>query len=501
MRFRPANLASMVLLLAAVWMLAACAGSMKQQRLKTSQIAHPELEQIVGLTTLKGEDVQFDATGASYSERSIRGKVKGADFQIAIDQVERIWVMRRGVSAGRTVALVAGLGAAALVVGVSIDLAVNPPQFGCPIVYSWDGERFSFDAELYGGAISRGLERPDYSELPKLRAERGVYRILLANELEETDFTDSLELWSVDYAAGYRVGMDSDGRLYSMANLQAPVEARDDTGADVLPFLQAADHRIWEPPPADLPNGRLRREIVMSFDKPADARSARLLVRAGTSPWGIGMLSTIYELYGSGIDGRMAELDRDPSQAQAIRDWDTREDLYTLRIWVDEPDGWQVRGVLAGGGTGARVVPLDISRATGPQLRIRVQPPAGFWAIDSVAVDYSAPQPFQVTRIAPAGARTQAGGSVIRELCNADGLYYEAQRGESAEILFPAPRQEAGMSRTLFLASKGYYRPTVRAAGPPDATALFQVFLVPDGMARFAAQRYAEWRTTHRATN
>jgi hypothetical protein len=473
---------------------------MKQQRLKTSQVPHPELEQIVGLTTIKGEDVRFDLTGGSYAERTIRGKVKGSDFQIPIDQVERVWVMRRGISTGRTVALVAGIAAVGLVTAAAIEIANTPPT-GCPVVYVWNGERFVLDAELYGGAISRGLERPDYSELPSLRTQRGAYRILLANEMEETDFTDSLELWSVDHRAGTKVGVDSDGQLHLMADPRPPLEARDETGTDLRPWLEAADRRIWEPPPADLPDGRLRHEILMSFAKPEDAQRARLFVTAGTSAWGIRMLSTIYELYGSGIEARMAELDRDPAQAQAVRDWGLREDLYTLKIWVEEPTGWQVRGVLPGGGTGPRVVPLDISRVRGNRLRIRVQPPAGFWAINSAAVDYSAPEPLQVARTAPASARSQAGKSVVRELSQADGRYYRAERGENAEITFPAPPERAGMSRTLFLASKGYYRPTVRSSGTADTAALFQIFTVPDGMARFAAQRYAAWRAAAGATN
>ena len=98
MRRRPAKFAFLVTLVAAAWALTACAGPMKQQRLNTSQIPHPELEQIVGLTTITGEDIQFDPTGGRYAEGSILGKVKSADFRISIDHVQRLWVLRRGVS-------------------------------------------------------------------------------------------------------------------------------------------------------------------------------------------------------------------------------------------------------------------------------------------------------------------------------------------------------------------------------------------------------------------
>ncbi len=360
--------------------------------------------------------------------------MNGVDLVIPIDQVQRLWVMRQGISTGKTVALVAGVAAGPLaVVGiVEFVKALRAPSFGCPFVYAWDGDRFMLDAELYGGAISRGLERPDYSELPHLRAQHGSYRILLSNELEEADFTDSLELWSVDHPAGTRAGIDNDGKLYSMANPRPPLEARDETGADLRPWFEAPDRRIWEATPADSPNGRLRHEITMTFARPPGAQSARLFVHAGTGEWGMRMLSAIYELYGTGIDARMAALDGDPAEAQSIRDWSAREEVYELKIRVEEPSGWQVRGAIPGGGMGGRVVPLDISRVTGDKLRIRLLPPAGFWAINSAAIDYSPDRPLSATRIAPASARSQGGRSVLRELRRADGAYYKAERGESA---------------------------------------------------------------------
>jgi hypothetical protein len=504
MRNKLTRLGRILLFLVATLALMACMGPAKQQRVKTSTIKNPGQEHIVGLTTVKGVEIQFDQAGV-YAQGSVRGKVKGADFQIPIEQVERLWVMRRSVSKGRTVALVAGVAVAATVIAVkergSSHPSSNPTPAptgtgtagGCPFVYAWDGEEFTFDAELYGGAVSKGLERMDYSELPHLRAERGSYRILLADELEETDFTDSLELWVVDHPGNTRVGVDHDGRLYSLGDAQPPLEARDEAGADLLPWLEATDRRILEAPPAELPNGRLRHEIVLSFAKPPAAQTAKLYVHAGTGEWGIRMLSALYELYGRDIDARMTALDGSPAEVQSIRDWGTREDLYALKVWVEEPSGWQVRGVIPGGGMGARVVSLDVSHVPGARLRIRVQPPAGFWAINSVAVDYSADQPLQVTHVAPSDARSESGRNVNRELLRADGVYYRAVRGESAEVVFPATPTRAGTSRTIFLASKGYYRPSIRSMGTPDAAALSQIFTVPDGMARFTAQRYAAW--------
>ncbi|HEV2199289.1 MAG TPA: hypothetical protein VGR73_05680 [Bryobacteraceae bacterium] len=484
-------------------------GPVKQQRVPVSQVKNPQSETIVGLTTIKGEDVEFDLvpstggktagrTGGVYEDSAVRGLVKGAEYRIPIDQVQRLWVMRRGISTGRTVALVGILGGTAAVIAVAVANRPKPQPTtttgGCPFLYSWDGHQFVFDAELFGGAVARGMQRDDYSELPHLQTQHGIYRVLLADELEETDYTDRLELWTVDHPAGSSVGIDDSGNIYSLRAPQPPLSARDENGADLLPWLGATDRRIWEPLPAEAPDGQLRHEIVLTFPKPAGTASTKLLVHAGTGEWGLRMFNSLFELYGQGLDRKLTSLDRSPADVVALKIWSAREDLYSLKVWVEEPTGWQVRGVIPGGGMGARVVPLDLSRARGEQVRIRLQPPAGFWAINSVAIDYSPEQRLEVSRIAPQSARTSAGEDVLSKLQFTDGLAYKAVMGDDAEIAFPATPPRPGMRRTVFLHSAGYYRPDVRSQRPPDTETLRQVFETPDGLARFAARRYAAWR-------
>ena len=84
--------------------------------------------------------------------------------------------------------------------------------------------------------------------------------------------------------------------------------------------------------------------------------------------------------------------------------WNYREELYLLKLYVEEPSGWEVRGMLPGGGpfiAEDRVVPLDVSHATGDELRVRIRPPLGFWALNSFAVDYSSDADVRVTPTSP----------------------------------------------------------------------------------------------------
>jgi len=465
-------------------------------RIDAAALQKAPTDKIIGITTTNGDEVSFDM-GASTNDKTLRATVNKAPYELPLDQVQRYWVERRDFSTGRTVALISVVGVVAIATAVGISNANRPKVVntgGCPFVYSWDGHQFVFDAELFGGAVARGLQREDYSELPHLQAYNGAYRVLINDELAETDYTDRLELLAVDHRAGTSVGIDDSGKLYSLHALQVPLSAHDERGADLLPWLASNDRRIWEALPATDPGGQLRHEIHLAFSKPADARTAKFLVHAGTGEWGLRMLNTLFGLYGQDLASKLASLDGNPIDAQALKIWSATEDLYALKVWVEEPTGWQVRGMIPGGGMGARVVELDVSQVKGDQVHIRLQPPAGFWAINSAAIDFSLEQTLTVNRIAPQSARTSAGKDVSPELQATDGSYYTAIKGDSVSVGFDAPQERPGMSRTVFLHSNGYYRPDVRSEGPADNVTLSRIFTTRDGLARLAAERYAAWR-------
>src|SRR5215813_6673330 len=107
-----------------------------------------------------------------------------------------------------------------------------------------------------------------------------------------------------------------------------------------------------------------------------------------TGLWGSNMIKEMLKLRGSDLESWYDSMDRDRTQSAALFAWTLREELFALKLEVDEPDGWKHRGTLPGGGpfiAEDRVVVLDVSQATGDQLRIRIRPPVGFWALNSFA--------------------------------------------------------------------------------------------------------------------
>jgi len=187
-------------------------------------LTNADREEIVGVTTNRGEDVKFDSPGGAVRNGVVSARVRGADYTINLAEVNRLWVARVETSRARTIGLVAGLAVGTI---VTIAAVVVLTKQSCPFVYSWDGEKYAFDAEPYGGAITQGLERDDYSELEHLRPDHGTYRLLMTNEVDETQFTNLMELWVVDTPRDVRVVADESGTLHSIRRLQAPIAAID----------------------------------------------------------------------------------------------------------------------------------------------------------------------------------------------------------------------------------------------------------------------------------
>src|SRR5262245_21619554 len=395
----------------------------KTVRLDPSVVKDPQKEKIVGVTTTEGQDARFDPSGATVRGDTLLASVNGAPYQITLDRVQRYWVERRETSKARTIGLVAAVSVGAFATLVVIALATRQ---SCPFIYSWNGSEFVFDAEPYGGAITRGLERDDYSELENLRAENGLYRLMVTNEVPETQYTNLMELQVVDHPATTRVVADEWGGFHVLAEPQRLASARDNQGRDLLSWLATTDRAVWEAPPALDANGGVRQEIVMTFRKPKGATRARLVANVGTGLWGSNMIKEMLLLRGRDLESWYASMDRDRTQSAALFAWILREELFALKLEVEEPDGWKHRGTLPGGGpfiAEDRVVALDVSRATGDQLRVRIRPPVGFWALNSFAVDYGPDKTPIVEKVSPIKAWNDGDRDLLAELSKADDAY------------------------------------------------------------------------------
>ena len=438
--------------------------------------------------------VKFDKPGARLANGHVKGKVAGEEADLDLALVERGVVVERRLnvwkSVGMTVAILAGIAVVAAVI-------VAATKQSCPFVYSWDGTRWVFDAEPYGGAVTKGLERADDVVLDHLVADAGAYRLLLTNEVLETQRTNHVSLRVVDHAPGVHIAPDEAGRLHALRAPRRPTSARLSTGRDLLPWLEATDERVFEPQPAVAPDGGTRDEIVLTFPRPRHPEAARLVANAGTSLSGSYMIRQGLALRGRDLTSWYRDLDTRAGSRSDLERWIAEEELWRLKFDVLEGEGWRTRGSLIGTGpliVKDRVVPIDLTRAIGTDVSIRIRPPRGFWSLNAFALDDGPEPALEVSEVPLARALGTDGANRTDALRAADDAYDTIEiGGQPVWLTFDVPALRAGLARTVLLHAQGYYTLDLAADGEPDRARLERLESEPGYAVHLLAERWAAY--------
>ncbi len=133
----------------------------------------------------------------------------------------------------------------------------------CPILFTWNGNRFACLGDFAGAAGLGFLEAPGEYHTPdrdealairadQLRAMGGTYRLSVVEPMDEVAYLDQLTLDVVDRPPGVEATPDErfafgttrpSGELIAWTKTWKPIAAFDHAGRDVLTLIQAADRR------------------------------------------------------------------------------------------------------------------------------------------------------------------------------------------------------------------------------------------------------------------
>ena len=454
--------------------------------------------ELVGITTIAGQEIRFDG-GGIVREDTVRATVGDSWVLVPVDSVQRWWFRKSDPVA--TVGLVAGvtIAAIALIAAAAPDPEPVPISSGgesCPFVYSWNGSDYVFDAEPFGGALTLGLQRDDYNVMRNLTSETGAYRLLMVNQMDETQMTNLVELWAVAHTPGTRVLPDEWGGLHTISAPVPPTSAVTQSGTDLTKWVASDDALIWEPAPVTDADDGLQDELVLTFPRPAGVTQAKLVTRVGTSLWGSHMVRAMLELRGRQVQDWYDLVDSSTSAADSVRSWAIEEALYGTALEVEGPDGWEVVGVMGGGGpymAQARVIKFDLPLAAGDALRLRVRTTRGFWALNYLAVDYSEDEAVTVDTLRVRSGTASNGSDLVSLLSSADSRYYEMPlTGDRAELEFAAVPLRSGTERTVLLHTRGWYHLHLQSTTQADTALLSRIETVPGATAQYSARLFGQ---------
>jgi hypothetical protein len=400
----------------------------------------------------------------------------------------------RAVSAGKTVLLAAGVGAAVLLIAAAAtadDEYFTPggsDTTSCPLVYSWDGRRWRLDSGTFGGAIMSALTRTDVDNLLYATAVNDTLRLRTVNRARETDYLDYLAVLAVDHRPGSAVVPDGEGRLQSIVAPRVPLEATDFHGRDVLPQISRSDGWSWESIPTNRDSSRaadVRDGVELIFRRQPGATTARLLVEASNTAWAQFMMQRFVAFHGTATEAWYDSVSADRQMVHRIGRMMDREVYLGVSLKVDGQ--WVRQGVVREAGpeiSKQQVVGLELSGVMGDTVTVRLESAPSIWRLDRVALDFAAPESFTVREILPDRAVDQAGRDVRGLVEVADEREYVMERGDSADLTFIVPPVPRGWARSYVLVTRGWYRLHVPATAEPRFALLERVLEEPMAASR-----------------
>ncbi len=405
---------------------------------------------------------------------------------------------------GKTLGFIGGLTIDALAIAMATQVGEwhlfeyqqRTSASSCPLIASYDGAQYRLDAEIFGGAIFKAAERPDWDNLDFLRETDGVYRLKMSNAFDETQEVDFIHLMVVDHPANSRVYPSYEGQLYTLSDPQTPRSVRDFAGADFKSQVRRNDDQFWlsnpfgrDPQnPADLRDG-----LILEFERSATASSAALLLNVQNTLWASDLQKKLLALPGRQLPQWYETLNNSPeARAELVRAM-LREGMLRVYVWDDMQSTWRPGGhVWEVGSTVAKdvVLQLDLIGLHSNTLKVKLECPPGIWIVNSAQLDCSySTIPTLAQTLTPLKATDQNGRDLLPLLEKADNRYYEMPTTQDEAILeFATPALRPGMQRSFILNGGGYYTIHVPTDTEPQMERLHYLLTEPGAFTRYALE-------------
>ncbi len=383
----------------------------------------------------------------------------GRKVQIPWSQIDKVEIYKpdKGATTVSMVIGAVGVTASVILVAAGISAAAAPaPSMGssCPYIYDLNGEEKELIGEIYSGAIYPSLERHDYLPLPNSNQNNNQYTLSMANELEEIQNTNLIELLAVEHPANTKVLIDKYGKTHTIGSLQN-MKTLDNTGRDEsINSLIVQDSLKYNP---DNSKELKKDEVILTFKRPENVSKAKLVIRAKNTPWLDYVVLTFHELFGEKYDCWIEKQDK--VSARKMNNWVLNQDI-PLSVYVEKRGKWKFVDYFNVVGPVAMkedVLVIDLPSTSADSVKIKLESGRLFWDIDYVGLDFSADRPVVVHKAILNSAIDNYGIDVSSNLLSSDEFYYtQPDIGDEVILKFTLPKEEIH-TQSLFLHSQGYY--------------------------------------------
>jgi hypothetical protein len=408
-------------------------------------------------------------------------------ISIPISAISRIDVYELDRSATSSNHILSWVGVAVgtvLVVGlIAFAIACN-----CPQVYVNNNGQYEFKSGVYSGAAYSTLERSDYLPLEGIKPVNEKYQFRIGNFETEEQFINQVRLLKADHPADVKVLADRNGRVLSYKNPAAPVSATCDEVNDVTNELKYTDAQYYSFDSKADENGF--SFITASFEKPAEANKAKLLIHGGNSKWSGYIYNEFASLFGDGFEKWRNQQEKDATANP--KKWQLDQAL-PMKVFVKTDHGWQyIDHFPLTGNTASRdmIMEINLADVKTDKVVIKIESTYRFWDLDMMAMDFSDDAVITATMLDPVAVIKNDSADQRDELLQQDKKYINLTGNEFVNIEFDAPKPVEENTTSWFLVSSGYYHSQPKSEGKADIPSLLK-FKEKGEFDRFSRNKYA----------
>lgn len=403
-------------------------------------------------------------------------EVAKGPFSMELSQIQKIEVIQHDKrrTTNSYVIAVAGTVAGLALVGTVAAIIAIALKSSCPFVSAYDGNDFTLQGEIYGGAIYPQLTRKDYLLLKMAPQQDGSLQLKISNELKEKQYTDLARLWVIHHQKNTKVFVDEKGKLHTISQPQQPISALLNN-RDVLSSVKKAND-LQVVYMEDTVRKDAQNEITIRFKRPLQSKKAKLVLRMKNTYF-LDLLYGELAMNMGNYYNRFVNLQKKKTATELLK-WVNNQNI-PLTIGVNTITGWKKQAALTTVGPLAfreSVVTLDLSDNYSDEVEVKLSSGFMFWEIDYAAIDYSENELIETEVLSPESATDELNNNVIAAVSTEDGNYLnQPEIGNVATIVYKSNRKaDTSLRQTYILETKGYYEHIRNFQHEPDFAFLKQ---------------------------
>lgn len=338
----------------------------------------------------------------------------------------------------------------------------------CPTVYTFDGNQYHLEAELFSYSISKLLEERDLDLVRQKIPDNGLYKIRITNEALETHYLNQFSLLTVNHPIGTQVFPSGTNQFVMINHLSPPDEVLNSKKNDVLDQVISSDNKSYRSELEmlkNLENGPTHDWLKIKKNLQFNTDSVTMVIRYKNT-----LLSTIlfYDvvLASQGISAIEWTRKMNEDLLYATQFNLVYKNFSGISVLVPKNKSWvKINSIPDAGPITWKYMATKIPVDEEGNINIKLQFFPDNFMIDYIAfdTDHNTTKTFTINEHFPVEIREDSHNNILHLIENDDDKYLTTNPGESFLLLYDIPK-EKNIEQTVFIKSKGYYTEWIRGS-------------------------------------